>query len=278
MIDRTEVEDPSNNVPGGDCCSSSEHQIWWYHRYNSKLFGIHLDLAAHESFHGKGTKVSIKSYFHEFFHHIVDSWTIGAEIETEELNQNYQSQILKERRGGPQLLIEEAMATYFGLVYPSGFNEETKDLCYHKMRHGPFSDSYDLWPGYAPFGNGDHKWNEKDWVNEEAWHHSSMIVAVQYISGNYSIEGLTSVSNDFDRPWAYVGLNNNFQEWDIPMVSTFRSKGFACEGRGGFTLDGALNRPHDIPFYIHNLNREEGGKLRLIEHLLDLRTVHPIYL
>ena len=151
---------------------------------------------------------------HEYFHHIVDSWCVRADIDRSSLMEHYEREILKSK---PIFILEESMAEAFSANY-------TK---IPRARSGPYSL-------YEPFSK------------DENWSKGSIIVAHQYIEGKYNLDGL--VPKEGFTKGNIESLEVERKRRDaVPINSNFASEvGFSRDLVSGvWTL-------RDIPFHIHN--------------------------
>ena len=254
--------------PRKGCCAppGSEWQIWWYSPLDSKEPGIHFDWEAHAAKYGKEAYAHCSSYYHEFFHHIVDSWKVESEVEGVS-QKEYHSQILKEKRGGSgPLVIEEAMANYFG--------EERCENLLELYEHvgNRISTSYDLYPAYLPPDIRD--LDQEAVVNCTVWLNSSLIVALQNITGKYEVEGITPEDGFSIDSLRDACVNDAGR---IQRVSTFLTCGFACEEKGPFDMSGAAYNLQDIPFYIHRPDMHDWAKRSIAELMRITGRGPPIY-
>ena len=215
-----EENDPDDPFSGeGGCLGGKANQIFWYIPMGNPDFGIHMDASEFEKWYGNGEPETVKSLFihgicHEYFHHIVDSWCVRADISRIPLMEHYEKE---KRESKPIFILEESMAEalaidYSKLTFPD--------------RRGPYS----LYEPFADNGN---------------WMKGSSIVAQQYIQGKYSLEDIIPTDGFTKENVGSLDLKLNWSE-EIPLNSNFSEKlGFSKDIVSGvWTL---LN----IPFRIH---------------------------
>ena len=90
-------EDNENSIKTSPCCDPKQI-VWWYEGYGSDAYGIHVDWSKWENPISIFSKYGNESfeYFHEYFHHVTDSWRIKHGLCSDELNKEYDSIWTKE--------------------------------------------------------------------------------------------------------------------------------------------------------------------------------------
>ena len=194
-VDEIEYDDPVNLFTEKEgCLGGNSNQIFWYVPMGEPNFGIHMDAREFERRYSKCDPKVIDSAFlhgisHEYFHHVVDSWCVRADIDQKILLKTYERE---KRNLRPIRMLEESMAEAFAMKFS-------------KFTVGAKSGVYSL---YEPLGK------------MEVWRKGSIVVANQYVSGTYSIKGILPeggftkenlLSFQVDQSWeANVKINSNF--------------------------------------------------------------------
>lgn len=199
----------------------ARNQIFWYTSMGNPDFGIHMDAEEFEEVFGELPPEEREGFFrsglcHEYFHHIVDSWCVRADIDRSPLMEHYEREI---RKSKPIFILEESMAEAFSANY-------TK---IPRARSGPYSL-------YATFSHND----------DENWKKGSIIVAHQYMEGKYKLDGLVPGEGFTRENFALVEIDTKWGD-SVPKNSNFDDEvGFSKDLVSGvWTLE-------DIPFHIHN--------------------------
>lgn len=226
-----EEDDPDDPFSGeGGCLGDKSNQIFWYRQMGSTDFGIHMDASEFEKWYGNEEPKTVKSVFihgicHEYFHHIVDSWCVRADISRIPLKEHYSKEIKKLDQ---IFILEESMAEAFAKPY-SGIR-------------------IDRWEGAYSL--------DKPFDVIRNWCKGSIIVAHQYIEGKYNIDELTPEGGFTKSNIDSLELNAKWGQ-EVPINSNFSiEQGFSKDIVSGvWTL---LN----IPFHIHRPKDQNWSKER----------------
>ncbi len=193
-------EEPSNLFVEKRGCfpiGDGQNQIFWYSSMGKPDFGIHMDAEEFEKVVGGLPPEEREGIFrsglcHEYFHHIVDSWCVRADIDRSPLMEHYEREILKSK---PIFILEESMAEAFSANY-------TK---IPRARSGPYSL-------YATFSR-----------NDENWKKGSIIVAHQYMEGKYKLDGLVPGEGFTRENFAFVEIDTKWVD-SVPKNSNFEDE------------------------------------------------------
>lgn len=231
-VDEIEYDDPVNLFTEKEgCLGGNSNQIFWYVPMGEPNFGIHMNAQEFERRYSKCDPKKIDSIFlhgisHEYFHHIVDSWCVRADIDRKILLKTYERE---KRNLRPIHMLEESMAEAFAMKFS-------------KFTVGAKSGAYSL---YEPLGK------------MEVWRKGSIVVANQYVSGTYSVKeilpegGFTKenlLSFQVDQSWeANVKINSNFT----------KQLGFSNK-----LCSGVWDLRH-IPFHIHKRTSTDYKSLKI---------------
>ena len=209
------------------CFGTNNLQVFWYVEMGQEDFGIHMNAKEFERIYARCDPRIVDLIFfdgllHEYFHHIVDSWCVRADVNRDNLMKKYEKEVLKIR---PIHMLEESMAEAFALGF-TGIKFRAK------------SGVYSL---YRPFSIG----------MAEIWKEGSFVVANQYLQGKYNVKNLIP-DGGFNQ---HNLVEYATEEWakEIPFNSNFaESKGFSR------SLSSGVWDFRKIPLHIHNRNSEQN--------------------
>jgi hypothetical protein len=223
--------DPVSPSP---CCDPLQI-VWWYKPIGSDDYGIHVDWSAWESEYNKLKLISNEtfSYYHEYFHHVSDTWKVKHGLSDEELTKNYNriwiSEDLMKDGYKDGILLGETLAEHFA-------KKRQKSTIYLLEKTHP---SYSVRIG--------------------SWEWCSLFHVIQILNKKYEIFTHPMVSVVADRN-LISDLNQNYEQYEDQLFSV----------RNGFCLDDSVyeyakHSPQNIPFYIHGYGKNEDWKNEVLE-------------
>ena len=204
------------------CFGGNFLQIFWYREMGEEDFGIHMNAKEFERLYSKCDPKIIDLIFfdgilHEYFHHIVDSWCVRADVNRHKLMKNYEKEILKFR---PIYMLEESMAEAFAYSFT-------------KLPYRAKSGVYSLYESFS---------------DDDLWLKGSVVVANQYLNGEYKVEKLTPNDGFEKKELSSFHIDYNWFK-TIQFNSNFEEK-------SGFSksLSSGVWEFRKIPLHIHNKN------------------------
>jgi hypothetical protein len=228
-----DYNEPMEPIMPMTCCDPIDI-IWWYKSIGSDDYGIHVKWNKWENMYHELKLRSNETfpYYHEYFHHVCDSWSVKHGLGDKSLAKQYQiiwtKEEQKEKGYTAGILLGEALAEDFA-----------------KLRQKSFSLREKKHPSYS-LEMGD-------------WAFCSLFHVYQILNKNYEI---------FERPIDPVvadrelisGLNKNYEEFEDELYSA--SMGFC---RNDTVYENAKDSPQTIPFYVHGHGQEENWKSEVQE-------------
>ena len=226
-------------------CCDPKQIVWWYKSIGSNDYGIHVNWSEWESEYNKLKLISNEtlSYYHEYFHHVTDTWKVKHGLCDEELSKNYnriwinEDQMKEGYKDG--ILLGETLAEHFAMKR----QKSTKYI--QKKTH----------PSYS--------------VTIGSWEWCSLFHVIQIMNKKYEI---------FKHPIAAVvadrnmvsGLNENYEQYEDNLFSV----------KNGFCLDDSVyeyakHSPQKIPFYVHGSGKSEDWKNEVLKFCLHNNLSNP---
>jgi len=209
--------------PNGNCCGGStggQFIVWWYEPIGTKHFGIHVDWA-----NWKKTFDAVRSspremweYYHEFFHHVVDSFEHLNGLVTPNMSKQYKRIWTAELMNGDGLLLGEALAEQFAQNMLLGVRREASH------------------PSYQP--------------TLGSWEYLSLRHVYQIINDDYEIFKSPMPPLVDDRQLV-ENLCLDYEQFEGPLFTA--TNGFV-QGKNAF--DCARYPPLECPFFVHNCSEE----------------------
>ena len=262
------------------CCSGDTGmQIFWYKPMGSARFGIHMNAVEFEKYcslfpqeiqqeiQAQAFRAGIS---HEYFHHIVDSWCHRNEVERGPLKEKYESALRAEDRvDGLILIVEEGMASALSVEW------NVSEGVLPRMK----KSSYGLWQALVKDEEIDPIPDDEDLIPRRRldsikWLEASRIVALQYLEGSYSINGVTP-KEGFTTPKILSGTTVP-TEWvdKIPESKSLISEGPACDWGFQNKPDSGIWHVENIHFTVHGTEdqRETYRSMRseMVKELTEL--------
>jgi len=221
-----EIADPVLPKP---CCNPLQI-VWWYKSIGSSDNGIHVKWDKWEEEYLKLKQISNEtfSYYHEYFHHVCDSWKTKHGLTDEGLSEQYERIWTKEEQKAKGytagILLGEALAERFA---------EKRQDSIRLIKHNGHP-SYSLKMG--------------------SWSWCSLYHVYQILNNDYEIfrDPIDPVVADRRlKPH----INKNYNEFEDELYSV----------EHGFCLDDTAYEysrysPSKIPFYVHGEGKKEDWK------------------
>jgi hypothetical protein len=217
--------------PYGNCCGGPDTEggiiMWWYEKIGTKHFGIHVNWEAWKPIFDEkeGSPCEMREYYHEFFHHVIDSFRQVHNLQTPKMNEQYDKIWTKELAGGDGILLGEALA--------EAFSVDMLPTCYQisKARH----------PSYNP--------------HLGSWAYLSLRHLYQLMNDDYEIFK-SPMQKLVDDRQLVNNLRSDYEQYEGPLWSVGR--GFV-NGKKAFDL--ARNHPSELTFYVHACAEEWKGEV-----------------
>jgi len=213
------------------CCNPLQI-IWWYEPIGSKDYGIHVDWGKWENsyYMMKLRSNETFNYYHEYFHHVCDSWKVKHGLRDEVLSKQYESiwikEDQKEKGYTAGILLGEALAERFAA-------RRQKSIYLLADKEHP---SYSLALTADTFG----------------WEYCSRRHLYQILNKNYEI---------FEKPIGPIVADRKL------IAGLNEDEGFEFEDElytvaNGFSIDDSVyehakDSPDTIPFYVHGQGKNE---------------------
>jgi len=218
--DEPEDDDSVNAFsPNGNCCRGStggQSIVWWYKPIGTKHFGIHVDWAK-----WKKTFDAVRSspremwgYYHEYFHHVVDSFAHLHGLRTHNMAEQYSRIWTAELKNGDGLLLGEALAETYARSMLPGVRREVSHPSYQQTLG--------------------------------SWESLSLRHVYQIINDDYEIFKSPMPPLVDDRQLV-ENLCSDYEQFEGPFFTA--ANGFV-QGKKAF--DCALHPPSELPFFVHN--------------------------
>ena len=229
-------QDNPNSIKTSPCCGSKQI-VWWYVGYGADDYGIHVDWSKWEKSYLHFTKFGNESfeYFHEYFHHITDSWMVKHGLRSDELSKEYNTIWRKEesKREGYKsgILMGEALAERFAVRRQDSLEGRSpKDHPSYSLRLTSGGPAY-----------------------------CSIDFVYQVMNKTYEIYKPPIIKGVADRK-RIDGLNREYEQYEDEIFSA----------RYGFSMtesvyDKVIDRPNTIPFYVHSVGESENWREDVLE-------------
>lgn len=229
--DDDDVDGGKIKIPFGDCFNPESVEIvWWYERIGTKHNGIHVNWKNwKKTFDNiKGSSLEVWCYYHEYFHHVVDSWKHNHKLKTpnmDKVRKRIWNQEQSKTSDYPGLLLDEALAEALALsVVKKG-----EGFSYEHITFGSH-------PSYDP--------------TLGSWGWLSLSHVYQIINDEYMIFREPMPKKVDDRSFI-KGLNTDYEKYENEIFSA--KNGFA-DSKDSFSH--CKFQPDNIPFYVHECSEE----------------------
>jgi hypothetical protein len=230
------------------CCGPIQI-IWWYKSIGSDDYGIHVNWGKWEDEYNKLKLISNEtlSYFHEYFHHVCDTWKTKHGLRDEALAREYEriwtNEDQKKEGYTEGILLGEALAEWFA-------EKRQESIQFIKKKQHP-SYSVQTFGGY--------------------WEWCSLFHVYQILNKKYEI---------FKQPMDPVvadrrlisDLNKDYEEFEDELYSV--SMGFCLDDS---VYEYAKDSPQTIPFYVHGQGQKENWGTEVQEFCKQNNLAKPIF-